>query len=247
MMSPSVPLADPQLLRLEQLLGGPVLDQAMRLDEAHGYLCAALSGPQPIAEEQWLSEVLGDTAVLASDAGREAAELLRQLVSELEADLARGEPPVLLLYPKDMEHSEECAGSAGSAGGAADYAAWCQAYLHGIDTASDDWFAALGAEEGQEDNEEVCYLDDQLFTLFMLTGDAEAAAGAAGEEWLSGEELQRLQRESEEKLPQVVTDIYRFWIAKRSIRTIRRDTAKVGRNDPCPCGSGEKFKKCCGA
>jgi len=26
-----------------------------------------------------------------------------------------------------------------------------------------------------------------------------------------------------------------------------RDTAKVGRNDPCPCGSGKKFKKCHGA
>ena len=24
-------------------------------------------------------------------------------------------------------------------------------------------------------------------------------------------------------------------------------SAKVGRNDPCPCGSGKKFKKCCGA
>lgn len=24
-------------------------------------------------------------------------------------------------------------------------------------------------------------------------------------------------------------------------------TAKVGRNEPCPCGSGKKFKKCCGA
>ena len=26
-----------------------------------------------------------------------------------------------------------------------------------------------------------------------------------------------------------------------------RDAPKVGRNDPCPCGSGKKFKKCCGA
>jgi uncharacterized protein YecA (UPF0149 family) len=23
--------------------------------------------------------------------------------------------------------------------------------------------------------------------------------------------------------------------------------AKIGRNDPCPCGSGNKYKKCCGA
>jgi SEC-C motif-containing protein len=26
----------------------------------------------------------------------------------------------------------------------------------------------------------------------------------------------------------------------------RRETPKVGRNDPCPCGSGRKYKKCCG-
>ncbi len=27
----------------------------------------------------------------------------------------------------------------------------------------------------------------------------------------------------------------------------RRESPKVGRNDPCPCGSGKKYKKCCGA
>lgn len=27
----------------------------------------------------------------------------------------------------------------------------------------------------------------------------------------------------------------------------KRDAPRVGRNDPCPCGSGKKFKKCCGA
>ena len=29
-------------------------------------------------------------------------------------------------------------------------------------------------------------------------------------------------------------------------KTVIRATPKVGRNDPCPCGSGKKFKKCCG-
>ena len=28
--------------------------------------------------------------------------------------------------------------------------------------------------------------------------------------------------------------------------TIIRDTPKIGRNDPCICGNGRKFKKCCG-
>ena len=31
------------------------------------------------------------------------------------------------------------------------------------------------------------------------------------------------------------------------VKTVRRDMPKVGRNDPCPCGSGKKYKKCHGA
>lgn len=30
------------------------------------------------------------------------------------------------------------------------------------------------------------------------------------------------------------------------VRQYRRETPKVGRNDPCICGSGKKYKKCCG-
>jgi len=32
----------------------------------------------------------------------------------------------------------------------------------------------------------------------------------------------------------------------QKVKTIIRDVPKVGRNDPCPCGSGRKYKKCCG-
>ncbi|MBR2296811.1 MAG: SEC-C domain-containing protein [Clostridia bacterium] len=36
---------------------------------------------------------------------------------------------------------------------------------------------------------------------------------------------------------------------RRTTRTAQpvRAENKVGRNDPCPCGSGKKYKKCCGA
>lgn len=33
---------------------------------------------------------------------------------------------------------------------------------------------------------------------------------------------------------------------QKSSHTVRRATPKVGRNDPCPCGSGKKYKQCCG-
>ncbi|MEJ2455030.1 MAG: YchJ family metal-binding protein [Candidatus Thiodiazotropha sp.] len=40
-----------------------------------------------------------------------------------------------------------------------------------------------------------------------------------------------------------------FYVDGRLVipKTATRDQPKVGRNDPCPCGSGKKYKKCCGA
>jgi len=32
-----------------------------------------------------------------------------------------------------------------------------------------------------------------------------------------------------------------------NVTPVRRESPKIGRNDPCPCGSGKKYKKCCGA
>jgi preprotein translocase subunit SecA len=33
----------------------------------------------------------------------------------------------------------------------------------------------------------------------------------------------------------------------QTVQQVVRGAAKIGRNDPCPCGSGKKYKKCCGA
>ncbi len=32
---------------------------------------------------------------------------------------------------------------------------------------------------------------------------------------------------------------------EQQAETVHRSQPKVGRNDPCPCGSGKKYKKCC--
>jgi uncharacterized protein len=234
-MTLQAPLADNLLDRLESLLDDPALPEAMRLDEIQGFLCAALTGPQPMAEEDWLINALGSEAALTSSAGREAVELLRAFSVALEAELALGKRPVLLLYAKDDDEE-----------GLSDYLPWCQAYLYGIDTSVEDWFDFLG-EENDKDNEEIAYLDERLFPAMLLTGEAEAAARENGENWPEGDEQKQLENNCEEDLPQAVVDIYRFWLAKRGTKTIHRETPKVGRNDPCPCGSGKKFKQCCGA
>ncbi|MEO7010163.1 MAG: SEC-C metal-binding domain-containing protein, partial [Caldimonas sp.] len=51
-----------------------------------------------------------------------------------------------------------------------------------------------------------------------------------------------------EDLVAAVADLYDLTSELRyKVDTVRRDTPKVGRNDPCPCGSGKKFKQCHGA
>ena len=48
----------------------------------------------------------------------------------------------------------------------------------------------------------------------------------------------------------LVHAVYDLWDqtseARYKVETVRRDEPKVGRNDPCPCGSGKKFKQCHG-
>jgi uncharacterized protein len=59
-------------------------------------------------------------------------------------------------------------------------------------------------------------------------------------------------RELQEQIAPAARAIHAYWLARRAppdagAGTYIRPEPKVGRNDPCPCGSGKKFKKCCGA
>jgi uncharacterized protein len=64
-----------------------------------------------------------------------------------------------------------------------------------------------------------------------------------------------IARDAPDMIPACVGEIARFWRARRAGQPgspqtdhlhFARTNTKVGRNDPCPCGSGKKFKKCCG-
>ena len=73
----------------------------------------------------------------------------------------------------------------------------------------------------------------------MGESEMSEAMQALHDEWL------QTPRESlEGKKPAEVLEGGRLFPNK--IETFRRDQPKVGRNDPCPCGSGKKYKKCCG-
>ena len=53
--------------------------------------------------------------------------------------------------------------------------------------------------------------------------------------------------EAIDELVASVADLYELTAeARYHVETVRRETPKVGRNDPCPCGSGRKYKQCHG-
>jgi uncharacterized protein len=67
---------------------------------------------------------------------------------------------------------------------------------------------------------------------------------------LKPEELAALRAEAANRIPACVLGIDMFWKNRRGRPTAGAGPVKrpkVGRNDPCPCGSGRKYKRCCGA
>ncbi|XCN73279.1 MAG: preprotein translocase subunit SecA [Candidatus Electrothrix aestuarii] len=67
---------------------------------------------------------------------------------------------------------------------------------------------------------------------------------------LQSEEVDRFEeeqrRKQEEELEQARLSASASSSRDEGPKTVRRDEDKVGRNAPCPCGSGQKYKKCCG-
>ncbi len=65
------------------------------------------------------------------------------------------------------------------------------------------------------------------------------------------EKLCMIQVRTEEEIDEIRDQAEEDYVLSRggdevSPSTVRRTKEKVGRNDPCPCGSGKKYKKCCG-
>jgi uncharacterized protein YecA (UPF0149 family) len=83
--------------------------------------------------------------------------------------------------------------------------------------------------------------DDRLQEAF----DSLATAWQRRQEWRFFGDPRTVQREFIELYNQLRRKLGRTDLPALHAATIE-ETRKVGRNDPCPCASGKKFKKCCG-
>ena len=104
---------------------------------------------------------------------------------------------------------------------------WCEGFLRGLKL----W--------GHMAAEDMRVLEDCLPPIRLFATDA-------GFEALKQMTEQAVQAEQARIHPHVQRLYHHFRKQRRQpVQTFVRDTPRVGRNDPCPCGSGRKYKRCC--
>ncbi len=241
------PFTEDDLDRLEELLDSDIFKgEAMQLDELQAILCAVISGPASPPPSVWLPVVLGEGMQFESNAQcEETIGLILRFYNDIVKGLSEGDDWELILYPVADDPDE------------LDFATWADAYIFGSQLGS-NWYDAVGdhAEE----------LTELLQPLFLLNGMLKEDAKAHNESWMSPTQEKFAIANAQESLPELVAAIHDFWRAKQSSdEAIRNDiqkkspgaetsgfgslgdVSKVGRNGACPCGSGKKYKNCCGS
>jgi uncharacterized protein len=215
------PLSPEEFNRMETLLDSDVFrGEALLPDELQGFFFAVASAPDLIPPSRWLPAVIGEDPDLANEGqAQQAIELIMRFYNQCAKDVA-SEDFELILYRSENDEL--------------DFAPWCSGYLAGVDLSEDDWMEVGNAEE----------IGDLLFPFVVL-------AGALPEEErrvIKATEWQQLVHSCQDTLGDAIAQLHAYWEVVRSPpETVRRDAPKTGRNDRCPCGSGKKWKRCCGA
>ncbi|MDP2827363.1 MAG: UPF0149 family protein [Sulfuricellaceae bacterium] len=218
-----------ELDQLEELLTDDLFQgEAMTLDILQGFLCAVVSAPYPVLPSDWLDHALGENPAYQNQAqAQQILDLLMKFYNEIAVSLAEGEDFDLFLYGHEDNQDE------------IDYEPWCEGYIFGSQIGRVNWFEAAG--EFAPD------LSEKLEVFMLLSGMLKEDAIQHKEPWLSPSEEKQALGKAAKAFPSAISDIYRFWQAQATGNTTYvHTTPKTGRNDPCPCGSGKKFKQCCG-
>jgi uncharacterized protein len=215
------PLSQAELDELEALLGSAVFhDDAMPLDALQGLFFALAATPDVVLPSRWLPVALGENPRYESGAqAQHVLELVMRYYNQC-VRAAATEDFALLLYRRED--------------GGEDLATWCAGYLEGVDAATPGWDEAGDPDE----------VDELLFPFIVLAGELpeQEKRRFRPAEWRD------LVKSCEDTIGDAIVEVREYWKALRNPpQTVRRGSPKTGRNAPCPCGSGKKFKQCCGA
>ena len=224
------PLTDEELDRLDRFLLDRIDEDAdtqdmdegvLDVSELDGLFTALVSGPVSVVPSKWLPLVWGDFEPVWES--QEAfQEILSLMIRHMNSIVH-----MLIEYPEEFEPLFLGRDVEGNSYTIVDE--WCEGYQRGVELNRESWDAA-GAE-----------MAELFVPIFAFTEKTK---------W-RGHDLNDKEKEiTRQAIVPNVRKIHAYWLGRRAesapeTQPVRRSTPRVGRNDPCPCGSGKKYKKCC--
>jgi uncharacterized protein len=224
------PLVEPELDRLGDLLARLSDQGGMNLEELDGFFAALICGPTTVTPSEYLPEIFGDGIIDVTSthsALQEFISLLMRHWNTICDTLFSGDvfTPLLLEDANGLAHAND----------------WARGFMRGMDLRREDWKPLLSDEEHF----------GSLVAIFALAHENDPDPKMRPYKEPIGVELR------ERLIVSVAAGVmatYRYFRKQRmpqtgppiDMATFRRSLPKIGRNDPCPCGSGKKFKQCCG-
>jgi uncharacterized protein len=222
------PLTDAELDRLGDFLKGCKGGKAMNVEQLDGFFAALIAGPETVMPSEYYREVFGGEMSDACEFGSldEANEILGLMMrhwNEIAGTLNKDEVYVPLLLQDEN--------------GVANGNDWARGFMRGMHMRHDGW------AELMDDEEHGGCLVPTMMLFHEHDEDPE----------MRPKPIRPEQRENiKAHMAAGLLGAYQYFRSHpqtgASARTSehRRSTPKVGRNEPCPCGSGKKCKRCCG-
>lgn len=226
------PLTDTEYDRLGGVLSRFRSQRAMNLEKLDGFFAALICCPDTVMPSEYLQEIWGgdmaDEEAFATQQELQAfLDLIMRHWNVIAHTLHSGDVFLPLLL--EDEQGDTPAND------------WAQGFMRGMALRNEEWLELLNDEKHGGWLVPILALAHEHDPDPKLRPYAEPIDAERREQLIVG-------------VAAGVTAIYRHFephrrLAARSAResaTYRRALPKTGRNDPCPCGSGKKYKQCCG-
>jgi len=226
-------MADPMVAWLSFLASPAASKVAMSALELDGYLTGIVVAPQPtpitptpIMPGQWIAGLRGDEPVFEDEAQiglvlRAVMDRYNTLALDIDRSLKRLEAERVCDYrpmfvPSEGKPAHDAVRS------------WARGFWKAMTLAPETWSALAAGERGN-------ILIEPFVGFFDLDDQGPIEIP---------DNVDAILDESVEAIPQTILVLHK--LAKmRSRSSPPARQSKVGRNDPCPCGSGQKYKHCC--
>ena len=222
-----------QVTLLTRFLASPEQPEGtLRFPELRGFLFAIASAPILVQPSEWIPQVFGGAGPSLRDL--EHARAVMAAIMACYNDAVRA---AHLDGPIDPREVGIDVGSEDS------LRAWSRGFVVGVESLDGAWDPVLETDGSDERRLELA------FTALTIWANPEGARRLyqSDDEALAEmhDKLRRLLPLALGLVAGTGRGIYEGTLARRTETSPRRPTAAAGRNDPCPCGSGRKYKDCC--